>query len=131
MEQWGMKDHVRKLENDNQQLLAENAAAKAERDQFKAKFLALHRKQFKSGKKKHAEPAPQNKKEKKKRGPPMGHPPWNRPIPDHIDKVVSVPAPTVCPHCGRSSAESVTVAPPPLEKPKPDDADNASRTAAP
>jgi len=41
------------------------------------------------------------------------------------------PAPTICPHCGRSSAEPVTVSPPPPEKPKPDDADNASSTAAP
>jgi len=98
MEQWGMKDHVRKLENDNDELQVENTAIKIERDQFKAQFQALHRKQFKSGKAKQSKPAPENEK-KKKRGPPEGHPPWTRSIPDHIDKVVTVPAPTICPHC--------------------------------
>jgi len=99
MEQWGMKEHVRKLENDKEQLQAEIADVKAERDQYKAQFQALHRKQFKAGKKKQAESPPKNEKQKKKRGPPIGHPPWNRPIPSHIDKVVTVPAPTICPHC--------------------------------
>ena len=30
----------------------------------------------------------------------MGHPPWTRPVPARIDRVVSVPRPSVCPHCG-------------------------------
>jgi len=94
-----MKEHVRKLEDDKEQLLAENAQIRIERDQIKAQFQALHRKQFKAGKQKQSTPPTENPKEPKKRGPPMGHPPWARPIPDHIDKVVIVPAPTVCPHC--------------------------------
>ena len=100
-EQSRQKDHVRKLEADNDQLLAENADLKTERDQIKAQFQALHRKQFKAGKKTPPpipEP-PRSQKEPKKRGPPKGHPPWTRPVPEHIDKVVSVPAPTICPHC--------------------------------
>ena len=100
-EQDRQKDHVRKLEEDNEQLLAANAGLKIERDQIKAQFQALHRKQFKASKQKPAplSPAPPSPTEPKKRGPPNGHPPWTRPVPAHIDKVVSVPAPTVCPHC--------------------------------
>lgn len=98
-EQWRLNDQIIKLENDNEQLCTENAKVKLERDQFKAQFHALHRKQFKAGKHKKTEPREAESQSKKKRGPPMGHPPWNRPVPKHIDKVVSVPAPTVCPHC--------------------------------
>lgn len=46
-------------------------------------------------------------KETKKRGAPIGHPPWNRDKPDHIDKSVNVPAPDVCPHCAQSGLESI------------------------
>jgi hypothetical protein len=35
----------------------------------------------------------------RKRGPPVGHPPWQRPVPSHVDRSVAVPAPCVCPHC--------------------------------
>lgn len=98
-EQWRLNEQVRKLEKDNEQRCAENAQITRQRDQFKAQFQALHRKQFKAGKQKQTEPPPPQSQPKKKRGPPMGHPPWNRPIPQHIDKVVSVSAPTVCPHC--------------------------------
>ena len=98
-EQWRQKDHVRKLQADNDKLLAENTGLKIERDQIKAQFQALHRKQFKAGKHKQTEPRQPQSQQKKKRGPPMGHPPWTRPVPKHIDKVVCVPPPTVCPHC--------------------------------
>ena len=94
-----MKDHVRKLEEDNEQLIAKADALEVECQQVKAQFQALHRKQFKAGKRKQAAAPPRNTKEPKKRGPPTGHPPWTRPTPDHIDKTVYVPAPTVCPHC--------------------------------
>jgi transposase len=36
----------------------------------------------------------------KKRGAPVGHPAWTRPVPERIDRVVAVPAPSACPHCG-------------------------------
>jgi len=38
-------------------------------------------------------------KTKKKRGAPVGHPGWMRPMPDRIDRTIHVPAPTICPHC--------------------------------
>lgn len=98
-EQWRLNDQIRKLEKDNEQLNVENAQIARQRDQFKAQFQALHRKQFKAGKHKQTEPSPPQSQQKKKRGPPVGHPPWNRPVPKHIDKVVHVPPPVVCPHC--------------------------------
>jgi len=81
-------DRVRVLERENAEL--------------KAKLQALHQRQFKSNKKKNveeSEEAPSSPGEKKKRGAPVGHPGWTRPQPDHIDRTVEVPAPTVCPHC--------------------------------
>mgnify|MGYP001579546118 CR=1 FL=1 len=98
-EQWRFKEQVRQLEKDNKQLRDEKAELATERDQIRAQFKALHRKQFKAGKHTPAESPPPPSPQKKKRGPPMGHPPWTRPVPDHIDQVVPVPPPVVCPHC--------------------------------
>jgi transposase len=78
-----------------------------ENAELKAKLQALHQRQFRSNKKKNAEPGGNKGEsvsrtkegEKKKRGAPVGHPGWTRPNPDHIDRTVDVPAPTICPHC--------------------------------
>jgi len=78
-----------------------------ENAELKAKLQALHRHQFRSNKKedteaggKQDEEASSSKEEKrKKRGAPAGHPGWRRPNPDHIDRTVDVPPPTICPHC--------------------------------
>ncbi len=78
-----------------------------ENAQLKAKLQSLHRRQFKPNKKKEAQtggknaesPSSSNERGKKKRGAPVGHPGWVRPKPDHIDRTVKVPAPTICPHC--------------------------------
>jgi transposase len=81
-------DRVRVLERENAEL--------------KAKLRALHQRQFKSNKKNNvpdSEETSSSPGEKKKRGAPVGHPGWNRPQPDHIDRTIEVPAPTVCPHC--------------------------------
>jgi len=86
-------ERIRVLERDNAQL--------------KAKLQTLHRRQFKSNKKKDTETkgkkdeqtSSSNGEERKKRGAPVGHPGWVRPKPDHIDRTVEVPAPTICPHC--------------------------------
>jgi transposase len=71
-----------------------------ENQQLRAQLQALHRRQFKG--RRHplipptsAVPAgPQ-----KKRGPPHGHPAWQRPQPDHIDQIVTVAAAQACPFC--------------------------------
>jgi len=101
-EQWRRNDQIRTLESDLEELRAETARLKTERDQIQAQFTALHRKQFKTSKAQ-APPPPPNREEPKKRGPPVGHPPWRRPIPPHVDRTVFVPAPTVCPHCACST----------------------------
>jgi len=83
-------DRIRVLERENAEL--------------RAKLQALHRRQFRSNKKKDAETGAKgasssNEGKKKKRGAPIGHPGWVRPKPDRIDRTVHVPAPTICPHC--------------------------------
>lgn len=79
--------HLRQVEQENQQL--------------RAQLHALHRRQFK-GRRAPPPPLPEGvSAQKKKRGAPVGHPPWGRPRPKHIDRVVAVPAPKTCPRCGR------------------------------
>ncbi|HYL97244.1 MAG TPA: IS66 family transposase, partial [Terriglobales bacterium] len=70
-----------------------------ENHQLRAQLHALHRRQFKGRTAALAPPADSGWLERKKRGPPFGHPPWQRPKPKRIDKVVAVPAPKICPHC--------------------------------
>jgi len=74
-------------------------------EMLRAENKRLHQRQFKPNRRK---PPPEDPQQKtaKKRGPPFGHPPWNRRPPDHIDKTVKVPAPDTCPHCGCTSLES-------------------------
>lgn len=80
-----------------------------ENEILKARLEALHRRQFKSNRKRkrandpaepeHAENDCSDLNKKKTRGAPKGHPGWRRRKPDHIDNTVIVPAPDVCPHC--------------------------------
>jgi len=75
--------------------------------ELKAKLQALHRRQFRSNKKKDAETGGKdiagaslaNERKRKKRGAPTGHPGWGRSKPDRVDQTVHVPAPKICPHC--------------------------------
>ena len=81
-----------------------------ENEQLQAKFTVLHRRQFKTNKKICTQvPRTTNAaaEDKKKRGAPVGHPGWTRRTPDHIDTVVTVDAPAICPHC--SGAELTPV----------------------
>ncbi len=66
--------------------------------EFKAKYHALHQRQFKANRKKRGdrnEEAAAGKasgtKEKKRLGAPAGHPGWYRPKPTEIDRTVRVP----------------------------------------
>ena len=72
--------------------------------EVRAKYQALHRKQFKPNRRKDEAVDGQEEKslgkKPKKRGAPVGHPGWMRPEPTRIDRTVPVPAPSVCPHCG-------------------------------
>jgi transposase len=83
-----------------------NQELELENQQLKAQLAALHRRQFKGRRHPHPPPptaAPPG--QKKKRGPPFGHPPWQRPKPTHINQVVVVPAPRTCPHCQHSNLQ--------------------------
>ena len=78
-----------------------------ENAELRAKYQALHKKQFKPNRKRDEADNGQEvggssstSAHKKKRGAPKGHPGWTRPVPMQIDRIVPVSAPTVCPHCG-------------------------------
>jgi hypothetical protein len=75
--------------------------SEAQNQQLKAQLQALHRRQFKGRKKPLDSPsvASGTQPQKRKRGAPVGHPPWRRATPDHWDQIVPVPAPSACPHC--------------------------------
>jgi hypothetical protein len=44
---------------------------------------------------------------RKKPGAPVGHPPWQRAKPKHIDLIVPVPAPKTCPGCHGNNLQPV------------------------
>ena len=93
-------DHLKARDERIRVLERENA-------ELKARLQALHRRQFRSnrkkctetGEKEDEEASSSNKEKRKKRGAPVGHLGWVRSLPDHIDQTVHVPAPTICPHC--------------------------------
>jgi transposase len=104
------QEHLRIIDSFDGELKTRDERIRAlqrENAELKAKLHALHRRQFKSNKKKEAQMGEKesegaslsNEGIKKKRGAPVGHPGWVRPKPDHIDRTVHVPAPTICPHC--------------------------------
>ena len=74
--------------------------------QLQAQLHALHRRQFK-GRKTPPTPPRCPSTQRKKRGAPAGHPPWQRAKPKRIDRVVAVPAPCCCPHCQNSQLRPV------------------------
>ncbi len=87
------EDRVRVLERENAEL--------------RAKYQALHQRQFKTNRKKGDVEGGQEGSglsstgaKPKKLGAPFGHPAWTRPTPTRIDRIVQVLAPSVCPHCG-------------------------------
>ena len=107
------QEHLRIIDSVDGNLKARDERIRVlerENAELKARFQALHQRQFKSNKKKSIETGGKEvenvsssmEKEKKKRGPPVGHPGWVRPKPDRIDRTVEVPAPTFCPHCQSS-----------------------------
>ena len=81
-----------------------------ELDELRAENRRLHLKVFRKKKKKppadtkeregkDSHTSSTQKKARKKRGAPEGHPPWTRKTPGPIDRVVDTPAPCTCPHC--------------------------------
>ena len=103
-------EHLRIIDVLDEQLrTALNRIRKLERElaELRAKYQALHQKQFKPNKKDNADSRaqkadgkPDDLAGKKKRGSPVGHPGWFRPKATEIDRSVHVAAPQRCPHCG-------------------------------
>lgn len=96
----GFQQQLDDSERRNQELETEN-------HQLKAQLHALHRRQFKGRKTAAAGQSECASAQRKKRGAPVGHPPWQRAKPQHIDQVVPVPAPKDCPKCLNPDLEPV------------------------
>ena len=80
----------------------------SEKQQLQAQLQALHRRQFK-GRSPAAAPVSEGSgPQHKKRGAPVGHPPWQRAKPKQIDQVVVVPAPKSCPHCHHPKLQPIS-----------------------
>lgn len=103
-------EHLRIIDIQHEELgKAQKRIRDLEREcaEIKAKYQALHRRQFKANRKKDAETEGEKDDErvlasnegKKKRGAPVGHIGWSRPKPVQVDRTIHVPAPTICPHC--------------------------------
>jgi transposase len=89
---------LEQLEQQLQEERRRRQQVERENQQLQAQLQALHRRQFKG--RRSPAPAPQNASPPPhKRGAPVGHPPWQRARPKHIDQVVRVPAPPRCPRC--------------------------------
>lgn len=82
-------------------------AAELESQQLKAQLHALHRRQFKGRTKAPASGCAWA--QRKKRGAPLGHPPWQRAKPARIDQIVPIPAPKSCPRCGNAQLKPVAL----------------------
>ena len=102
--EWQLEQLFAQLDEAHRQ----NKRLEEENQRLKAQLQALHRSQFKTRKAAAAAQSGTAAAQGKKRGAPVGHPPWQRPKPKRIDKVVSVPAPARCPKCHRADLRPVS-----------------------
>jgi hypothetical protein len=103
-------DYEHQLKQLNQELDQERSRrqnAELETQRLQAQIHALHRRQFKGRKVAAASDSGCPSAQRKKRGAPVGHPPWQRTKPKHIDQIVPVPAPECCPKCGGADLQPV------------------------
>jgi transposase len=84
-----------------------NRGLERENQQLKAQLQALHRRQFKGRKVPAASTSECPSTPRKPRGAPVGHPPWQRLKPKHIDRVIAVAAPEHCPECQGANLQPV------------------------
>jgi hypothetical protein len=91
-----LQEQYRAMEERCQQRITELENTLRERDAKIAQLRVQHQKQFKANVRPPAAPV---RGRSRRRGAPRGHPPWRRREPDHVDQVIPVPAPTVCPRC--------------------------------
>ena len=107
---------IAQLDQELAQTQTELKKTQQERDQFRAQLQALHRRQFKGRRAAPTPPAESPSGQRKKRGAPFGHPPWQRAQPKQIDRVVKVPAPDCCPHCQCAGLQAVAKIHPHLQE---------------
>ncbi|MBA4395287.1 MAG: hypothetical protein C0407_17185 [Desulfobacca sp.] len=90
--------------------LKRNRELERELVELRAKYQALHQKQFKPNHKKNGfsdEKGFEKQPGQKKLGAPVGHSGWFRPKPIKIDRSVQVSAPKQCPHCSSTALTPV------------------------
>jgi hypothetical protein len=93
--------YIGMVEEENAALQADNNRLEKENADLRARLKAQHASRFKPNRQPPRDPAL-----RRKRGAPQGHPPWNRPPPDHVSHTVQVPAPVTCPHCGATGLQA-------------------------
>ncbi len=99
--EYQLKELTEQLEQERR----ERKQVELKNQQLQAELQALHRRQFK-GRRRPPPPPPENPAPApKKRGAPVGHPPWQRAQPKRINRVVIVPAPGTCPTCHHPKLE--------------------------
>jgi len=84
------------LSEENAELWARAERLEKENAELRARLAAEHGSKFKPTRRLSLM---EDDLPKRPRGAPKGHPGWNRHLPDPIDRVVRVAAPSVCPHC--------------------------------
>jgi len=101
------QEHLRIIDTMDAELstaLKRIRAVEKENAELKAKYIALHQRQFKANRKKDNDENSRDAENasdggKKKRGAPVGHPGWFRDKPKYVDLTIEVSAPIICPHC--------------------------------
>jgi len=78
-----------------------------ENQRLRVQLHALQRRQFKGRRVTPTPVASGPSAQPKKRGAPVGHPPWQRAQPTRIDQVVTVAAPRACPNCQNSKLQPI------------------------
>lgn len=101
--EYQLEELYKQLDQEHQQ----RQQLEQENQQLRAQLHALHRRQFKGRRVARAPPLDCSSTQGKKRGAPVGHPPWQRAKPRRIDQVVAVPAPRTCPNCHNSQLQPV------------------------
>ncbi len=100
---YGQLDFERKR---NEKLFAENEELKRQLAQVRLELKLERQQKFACGGEAKSDdvdspaPRPDNGNAPGKRGAPVGHPGWFRPVPKEYHELVLVAAPTKCPHCG-------------------------------
>jgi transposase len=95
-EAFDLRHKLARMEAQYEQRIADLEKALLERDAKIAQLRLEHQKQFKANVPKPVKVTPRRVRP---RGAPVGHPYWHRREPDHIDRLIDVPAPDACPHC--------------------------------